>query len=86
MSVNTRFLIFTKKYKLVNDYLRAGGVIPENMTVVLSAWGAGWPVPNPFNLPEAHVLFNNEEMDGNIPEYAIRNRKGLINRKWQVSY
>ena len=48
------FLAFTKQYSFVNDFLRNGGIIPENLNIVFSVWD-GWECPNPFNFPTAHV-------------------------------
>lgn len=49
-------LCFTKKYELVNDFLRSGGVIPSNLHMVFSGW-VGLQMVNPFSLPEAHVRY-----------------------------
>ena len=49
-------LCFTKKYDFVNDYLREGNAIPENLHMVLSGW-RGLEMENPFSLPEAHVRY-----------------------------
>lgn len=35
---DTEFVVFTKKYDIVIDYLNEGGKIPENLTVYFSAW------------------------------------------------
>lgn len=51
-----QILCFTKKYDLVNDYLSRGGVLPENLHMILSAW-TGLEMENPFLLPEAHVRY-----------------------------
>lgn len=53
----TRFLCFTKRYKLLNDYIRVYGDLPSNLQVIFSEWGDGWDVPNPYNLPTAAVVF-----------------------------
>ena len=47
----TRFLAFTKKFSIVNEYLANGGKIPNNLRIVYSGWGANFPLLNPFNLP-----------------------------------
>ena len=49
-------LCFTKKYRIVNGFLRSGGMIPKNMHLILSAW-RGTAMENPYSLPEAHVLY-----------------------------
>lgn len=65
----TKFLAFTKKFNIVNDYIKNGGTIPENLHIIFSGWGKAFKVENPYNLPVAYVELKNEEND--IPEYAI---------------
>ena len=55
---NTKFLVFTKQYQLINEYLSAGGVIPENLKVIFSNWGV-WKCENPYKLPTCEVIFKN---------------------------
>ena len=73
-------LIFTKKYDIVNDYLKTKK-LPKNLRVLFSGW-VGINIDNPFKLPEAHVLFKNGETSakdgaifcsGNCFECAINN-------------
>ena len=73
-------LIFTKKYDIVNDYLKTKK-LPKNLHVLFSGW-VGINIENPFKLPEAHVLFKNGETSakdgaifcsGNCHECAINN-------------
>lgn len=52
----TRFLCFTKRFEIVNQWIEENGDLPENMQVIFSAW-TGLDVPNPYNLPETHVLY-----------------------------
>ena len=47
--------IFTKQYDIVNNYLEHHR-LPKNMHLIFSAW-KGLEMPNPYNLPEAHVMF-----------------------------
>lgn len=75
---NTTFLVFTKQYHLINDYLNAGGVIPNNLKVILSNWGA-WKCENPHNLPQCEVIFKGDIVPdqwkicgGNCTECACR--------------
>lgn len=56
----TKFLAFTKKYEIVNQYLKEGLSIPENLIIVFSAW-KGFEFENSFNLPAAHVMYKNGE-------------------------
>ena len=58
----THYLCFTKKYELVNDFLRDNKRIPKNLRIVFSAW-SDWLPENPYNLPVAYVSgkkFNND--------------------------
>lgn len=59
----TTFLAFTKQYSIVNEYLNAGGVVPSNLIIILSNWGA-WKCDNPHNLPVCEVIFKGD----NVPE------------------
>ncbi len=52
----TSFLAFTKKYSIVNTYIRENGELPQNLHVVFSAWGY-WLPDNPYNLPVAYIRF-----------------------------
>ena len=68
---NTKFLAFTKKYELVNEYLDTTS-LPQNLKIVFSGWGA-FKMPNPHNLPTAYIKFKKEnEFDTNsvIPSCA----------------
>ena len=57
----TEFLVFTKNYPVVNSYLDAGNVIPENLHVIFSAWGDDLIPENPHKLPESNVIFKGEK-------------------------
>lgn len=50
-----QILCFTKKFKIVNDYL-VDHSLPKNLHIIFSGW-RGLEIDNPHNLPEAHVLF-----------------------------
>lgn len=54
----TRFLCFTKKYELVNEYFNQQSK-PRNLIIVLSNWGE-WKCENPHNFPVAYIRFNEE--------------------------
>ena len=54
----TNFLAFTKQYKIVNDYINAGGRIPENLKIIFSNWYA-WKCENPYNLPTCEIIDKN---------------------------
>lgn len=64
----TKFLAFTKKFELINDYIASHpDEIPGNLSIVLSAWGDFLP-ENPFNLPVAYVRL--KKGDNKIPPHA----------------
>ena len=50
-------LVFTKRYEIVNDYIRNNGDLPENLHILFSGWEDMKPV-NPYNLPETNVYGN----------------------------
>ena len=56
---DTRFLAFTKKYELIDDYINSHGSLPRNLIIVLSAWGDFKPA-NPHDLPVAYIRFKKE--------------------------
>lgn len=56
---HTSFLAFTKQYNIVNDYLSAGGVIPPNLKIIFSNWGA-WKCDNPHGLPVCEVILKGD--------------------------
>ena len=68
----TRYLAFTKKFEIVNDYVANGGKIPSNLTIIFSGWGAKFAVLNPYNFPRAFTRFKNNEADNaDIPVDAF---------------
>ena len=54
----TRFLCFTKRFEMVNEYLDHHRK-PSNLVLVFSNW-KDWKCDNPHNLPTAWVKFNEE--------------------------
>lgn len=64
---STRFLAFSKKFELVNNYL-AQRRKPQNLVLALSAWGDDFIPENPYNLPMAYVRLPNKKCT--IPAYA----------------
>lgn len=63
-----KFLAFTKKYDLINEYLINYGELPENLTIVYSHW-QGYNMDNKwFNMPIAMVK---EYSDVDIQDDAI---------------
>lgn len=67
---DVKFLAFTKKFELVNEYLN-NNKLPNNLKIVFSAWDKNFNVPNPHNLPIAYVNFKKKENNPKIPELAI---------------
>ena len=68
---DTRYLCFTKKYEIVNDYIKEGHKIPSNLRIVFSAWD-NWIPENPYNFPMTYV--NGKGFHNNlIPTEAIPN-------------
>lgn len=67
---DTKFLCFTKKFEMVNEYLGVHKAFPQNLRVVFSAWGSFIP-ENPYNLPMAYVRFKGGNQS-NIPTDAFQ--------------
>lgn len=78
-------LCFTKKFEIVNDYIRAtptqetSDALPNNLHIIYSAW-AGLEMDNPYMLPEAHVRYRDgsttaredaKQCNGNCSECAM---------------
>ena len=66
---NVKFMAFTKKYEMINDYLK-DHTLPENLNIIFSAWDKNWHFDNPYNLPIAYVNFKNKTLNTNIPTDA----------------
>lgn len=66
-----KFLCFTKKFDIVNNFIKDGGKIPNNLKIVFSAWFKTFKVDNPYNLPVSYVFFKKQELNPDIPELAI---------------
>jgi hypothetical protein len=65
----TRFLCFTKKYELCNEYFKDHDC-PENLIIVWSMWGIfGTDIENPHDFPKAWVRF--KTVPTPIPENAF---------------
>ncbi len=60
----THFLAFTKKYDLVNEYVRNCRELPPNLKIIFSEW-EGMETPNPHNLPTARVIFRGQQPEPN---------------------
>jgi hypothetical protein len=68
---NTKYMAFTKKYELVNDYIDKNGNLPENLNIMFSAWDKLWMVPNPHNLGMAYVDFDEKRLNPEFPKNAF---------------
>jgi hypothetical protein len=75
---HTSFLVFTKQYNIVNQYINDGMTIPQNLKIIFSNWGA-WKCENPHNLPTCEVILKGSEPAenwkiccGNCTECACR--------------
>lgn len=55
----TDILCFTKKYSIVNAWVAAHGMPPENLHLIFSAW-RNYPMENPFSFPVCRVLYKGE--------------------------
>lgn len=55
-----KVLMFTKRYELVNDFIRDNGSVPENLKILFSGWTNLKP-ENPYNLPETTVYAKDED-------------------------
>lgn len=51
-----QFLIFTKRFDIVNKFIADGGAIPENLKIVFSGW-PGLPMDNPYDFPVSSPVF-----------------------------
>lgn len=75
---STKFLAFTKQFEIVNAFITAGGIIPDNLTIIFSNWGA-WKCDNPHGLPVCEVIFKGDTVPddwyicgGNCTDCACR--------------
>lgn len=57
----TEILCFTKRYSVVNDYIRNSGSLPGNLHILFSGWNNLCP-DNPYELPETNVFRNEAEI------------------------
>lgn len=55
-----QIICFTKKFDIVNQFIKEGGVISDNLHLIFSGW-KGLEMNNPYNFPECHVIFKNGE-------------------------
>ena len=65
---NIRFMSFTKKYDIVNEWLTSNGDLPNNLNIIFSAWHIGWKVNNPYGMPVAYVDFKDQTLNPQFPK------------------
>lgn len=65
---NVKFLAFTKKYEIVNEYLN-NYKLPKNLKIVFSAWN-GLELENNHKLSVAYV-YDKNNIDERIPKDAL---------------
>ena len=65
---NIKFMSFTKKYDIVNDWIEANGNLPDNLNIIFSAWHIGWEVDNPYGMPVAYVDFTDKTLNPEFPK------------------
>ena len=78
-NTHCQILCFTKKYDIVNAFIKGGGRIPNNLHMIFSAW-VNLEMVNPFSLPTAHVRYRDgsttakigaKDCGGNCTECAV---------------
>lgn len=67
---NTKFLAFTKKYDIINEYITTckknhKKAFPDNLTIVFSQWWEDYGLVNPYNLPMSYVY--NKAINNKVP-------------------
>ena len=72
MNPETKVLAFTKKYDLLLQWLKRKQKLPENMSIVVSAW-PGLEIPKPLlkKFPVAYMK-DPKDPDKRIPESAVQ--------------
>lgn len=57
---DVKFWSYTKKYTLVNIWIKEHGVLPDNLVIIFSHWlnndGTYFPMDNPYNLPTSEFI------------------------------
>lgn len=66
---NVKFMCFTKKYELINQYIADGNTFPKNLKMLFSGW-YGLEMDNPYNFPTAYIELKKEH-DDRIKKNAI---------------
>ncbi len=68
---DTKYMAFTKKYEIVNEYIDKNGKLPDNLNIIFSAWDKMWEVPNPHGLGMAYVDFDDKRLNPEFPKNAF---------------
>jgi hypothetical protein len=67
-----KYMAFTKKYEIVNEYIDKGNKLPDNLNIIFSAWHKLWEVPNPHGIAVAYVDFKDKSLNPDFPKNAFR--------------
>lgn len=59
---NVKFMMYTKKYEMINQYLEECGEFPENMKIIFSLWDT-YKCDNRHNLPTSQVILKAGNVD-----------------------
>lgn len=77
-----KFLAFTKKYDLVNEYLQQYGDLPENLNIIYSHW-RGYPMNNEYSKRPVAVVKELKD-EGYIPNFECNGHCDLCFRCWNM--
>ena len=61
-NTHCQVLVFTKRFEIVNAWIKENGDLPENLHILFSGWETMKPI-NPNKLPETNVYNKNETPD-----------------------
>ena len=78
-----KFLAFTKKYDIINEYLKVGGTIPYNLKIVFSTW-IGYDCQNFDNLPVAQIAEFYDKSNSPYAEYKCFGSCSECKRCWHL--
>lgn len=59
---NVKFMAYTKKYEMINTWIKNGNSIPTNVTIIFSLWD-GYKCENPYNFPTSQVILKKGNSD-----------------------
>lgn len=72
-NIDTLFYVYTQRHDIINKYIKNGGMIPTNLTIIYSSWGK---TNNPYDFPEFVVDLGNDEEVKKLPHCPEYNDKG----------